>query len=253
MLIIAHRGASHDAPENTAAAVRLAWAQHADALEVDVHLTRDGRLAVIHDPDTGRTAGVARVVAESDWAELQALDVGRWKSDRFAGERIPSLDDILALIPAAKRIFIELKSGAEAVPELQRSIAHALRVHALQPAQIAIIAFDLDVAAAAKRALPAHEVCWLADSGEEAPRPNLAEIGRIARAAGLDGIDIATGWPLDEGRVQQLRAGGFKLYVWTVDDAALARHLVRAGVDGITTNRPQWLRAQLSPAAGSGG
>src|SRR5687767_10257607 len=87
MQFIAHRGASHDAPENTLAAVRLAWAQHADAVEVDVHLTRDGRLAVIHDPDTQRTAGVARVVAQSTLAELQLLDVGRWKASRFAGEK----------------------------------------------------------------------------------------------------------------------------------------------------------------------
>jgi len=119
-LIIAHRGASDSAPENTLAAVRGAWAEGADTLEVDVHLTRDGRLAVIHDPDTQRTTGIPRVVAETTLAELQQLDAGRWKDARFAGEQIPALDDVLAIIPPAKRVFIELKSGPEAIDALVR-------------------------------------------------------------------------------------------------------------------------------------
>src|SRR3954466_7120047 len=118
MQIIAHRGASHDAPENTLAAARLAWAQHADALEVDVHLTRDGRLAVIHDPDTRRTADVARAVAESTLAELPQLDVGTWKDRRFAAERIPALEDVFAVVPDGKRVFVEIKGGPEVVREL---------------------------------------------------------------------------------------------------------------------------------------
>src|SRR4051794_20206839 len=103
MQIIAHRGASHDAPENTLAAVRLAWAQHADAVEIDVHLTRDGRLAVIHDPDTQRTAGIPQLVTETTLADLQRLDAGAWKGASFAGEKIPALEDVFALVPAGKR------------------------------------------------------------------------------------------------------------------------------------------------------
>jgi glycerophosphoryl diester phosphodiesterase len=248
MHIIAHRGASHDAPENTLAAARLAWAQHADSLEVDVHLTHDGRLAVIHDPDTQRTAGVRRIVADSTLAELQQLDVGRWKHPRFTGERIPALEDVFSLVPAGKRIFVELKGGSDAVAALQRCIrigTHQQPVR-LQPEQIAIIAFDLQTAAAAKQALPAHEVCWLAEAGAEAPHPTLPEIAAVARGAGLDGIDVDAQWPLTKDLVQQIRAGGFKFYVWTVDDAPLARHLAAVGVDGLTTNRPEWLRAQIA-------
>ena len=251
MEIIAHRGASHDAPENTLAAVRLAWAQHAAALEVDVHLTADERLAVIHDPDTQRTAGAARVVAESTLSELRQLDVGRWKDSRVAGEKIPALEDVLALVPDGKRVFVELKSNGDAtVRALQRAVAFALapsdqRVP-LRRDQIAIITFDLPTAAAAKRALPGHEVCWLAEAGREAPRPTLLEIAADARAAGLDGIDVDAQWSLPKDLVQQIRRNGFKLYVWTVDDAPLAQRLAAAGVDALTTNRPGWLRAQLS-------
>ena len=249
MQIIAHRGASHDAPENTLAAVRLAWAQDADAVEVDVHLTRDGRLAVIHDPDTQRTAGVAGTVAAATLAGLQALDVGRWKAARFSGERIPALEEIFALVPDGKRVFVEIKGGPEVVRELQRCVDVALHEPRgpLRPEQIAISTFDLPAAETAKRALPRHEVCWIADSGRAAPRPTLAAVVQAARAAGLDGVDLDAGWILNAEVVQQIQRDGFKVYVWTVDDANLARRLTAAGVDGITTNRPGWLRAQIAP------
>jgi glycerophosphoryl diester phosphodiesterase len=248
MEIIAHRGASHEAPENTPAAVRLAWAQHADAAEVDVHLTRDGRLAVIHDPDTRRTAGTRRVVVESSLAELQMLDVGRWKHPCFTGEKIPALEDVFSLVPAGKRVFVELKGGPETVSELQRCIQIATQEQRapLQAEQIAIIAFDLSAAEAAKRVLPRHEVCWLADSGAAAPRPTLAEVAAVARDAGLDGIDVDAQWPLAKDLVQHIRREGFKLYVWTVDEALLAQRLADAGVDALATNRPGWLRAQIA-------
>ena len=86
-------------------------AQGADAVEIDVHLTRDGRLAVIHDPDTRRTAGAATRVSAATLEELQRLDVGAWKSAAFAGERVPALDEVLALVPAGRRIFVEVKGG----------------------------------------------------------------------------------------------------------------------------------------------
>lgn len=250
MLIIAHRGASHDAPENTLAAVRLAWAQHADAVEVDAHLTRDGRLAIIHDPDTQRVAGRAHVVAQSTLAELQALDVGGGGDGRFAGERIPALEEVLELVPAGKRLFVELKGGPESVAALRRCVRRALRDQPvpLTPEQIAVIAFDLATAIAAKLALPAHEVCWLAEAGDAAPAATLEEIARIAQAAGLDGIDVDAAWPIAAATVQHLQqkhGGAFQVYVWTVDDAPLARGLAAAGIAGLTTNRPGWLRTQL--------
>jgi glycerophosphoryl diester phosphodiesterase len=216
MQLIAHRGASYDAPENTVASARLAWAQHADALEVDVHLTRDGRLAVIHDPDTQRTGVVRHIVAEATLAELQQLDVGGWKDVRFSGEKIPSLEEIFAIVPAGKRVFVELKGGPESVPPLQRCVRSLEDNGAgFMPAQVAVIAFDLETAVAAKRGLPAHEVCWLADHGAEAPRATLQEIADTARREGLDGVDVDHRWLHDGKVVQQIRVNGFKVYVWT--------------------------------------
>ena len=85
MDIIAHRGASHEAPENTLAAVRLAWEQDADAVEVDVQLSKDGRPVVIHDEDAKRTAGVAGKVSDQTLDRLRRLDVGRWKGEDWIG------------------------------------------------------------------------------------------------------------------------------------------------------------------------
>src|SRR6478672_5367982 len=105
MQIIAHRGASFDAPENTLAAIRLGWDQGADGVEFDVRLSRDGQIVVIHDADTRRVANVDRLVSDQTVDELRQLDVGRWKGPQFAGERIPTLAEVLAIVPAGKTAF----------------------------------------------------------------------------------------------------------------------------------------------------
>ena len=109
--IIAHRGESSLAPENTLAAVQLAWAGDADAVEIDVRLTADGHLVVCHDADTERTTGQKLVVGECTLAELRALDAGAWKGAEWAGQKIPLLAEILDTIPENKRLFVEVKVG----------------------------------------------------------------------------------------------------------------------------------------------
>lgn len=241
MEIIAHRGASYDAPENTLAAVRLAWAQGADAVEVDVHLTADHQLAVIHDPDTARTAGVAGLVANTTFPALQSLDVGQWKDAAFTGERIPSLNAVLATVPVSRRIYIELKAGGLAVAELVRTLARSR----LAPVQVAIISFELEVARAAKRLLPRTQVSWLLENrGDAAPFP-VEAIVQQARAAGLDGLSLEATL-LDDHVFTQGRAAALKLHAWTVDDPDQAQWLAAREVDGITTNRPGWLRSELN-------
>jgi glycerophosphoryl diester phosphodiesterase len=241
MEIIAHRGASWDAPENTLAAARLAWEQGADALELDLHLTRDGRLAVIHDEDLRRTTGDPRRVAEATLAELQALDAGRWKGAKFAGEKIPDLAAVLAVVPRGRRVFIEIKGGPEVVAELTRVVSAS----GLAAGQVVVISFDHLAAQAAKRALPQHEAAWIIDAPEAMGESTLGQLLQISRELALDALDFEGSWPIDEGFVQQIHGQRFKLYVWTVDDARKARRLLLAGVDGVTTNRPGWLRAQL--------
>ena len=243
MEIIAHRGASHDAPENTLAAARLAWADGADALELDLRLTADAQLAVVHDAELRRLAGTPLQVADATLAELQSLDVGRWKHARFVGEKIPSLPDMLATVPAGKRVFLEVKDGPAAIAPLVDNLAKS----AVAATRAVIISFDFAAATAARKALPPGEgeVAWIVDYDEAEPVRIEALIERC-RTAALDALDLSARWPLDAKAVELVHRARLKLYVWTVDDPAAARKLVAAGVDGLTTNRPGWLRTQLA-------
>jgi glycerophosphoryl diester phosphodiesterase len=231
--IIAHRGASFDAPENTLAAFRLAWQQCADAVECDVRLTRDGHLVVIHDANTRRIAGADRPVAAQTLDDLRRLDVG-------SGERIPTLAEVLATVPDGKRVYVEVKAGPEAVPELDRVLAAG----GLHPRQTVVISFSAEVVAAAKAARPDVPAYWVV---ELTGRTTAAELIGTARAVGADGLDLsADPAVLDAAFASAVRAAGLKLCVWTVNDADLARAMIDVGVGAITTDRPGWLRDRLT-------
>jgi glycerophosphoryl diester phosphodiesterase len=242
--VVAHRGASADAPENTVAAIKLAWDQKADASEFDVYLSKDNKVVVLHDKDTKRTAGVSLPVASTPLAELRALDVGRWKGPRFAGEKIPTLDEMLATVPAGKRVFVEVKCGPEIVPELDRVV----RAAGLKPEQTAVISFNLDVVAAAKKARPDLHAYWVVSLKPKkgAAPPAAGGLVAKAKAVGADGLDLSAAETLDAAFAKKVKAAGLKLYVWTVNEADVAKRMVEIGVDGITTDRPGWLREQLA-------
>lgn len=243
--IIAHRGASHDAPENTLASFKLGWAQQADGVELDIWLTKDGKILCLHDADTKRTTGVAKKVAESTLAELRELDAGTWKDARWKGERLPTLTEALAAIPAGKRLVIEVKCGPEVLPELARDLQAAGK----PDSQLVIISFKHDVCAQAKKLFPKIPVLFLAsfkqDKATGAWTPTAAQLIQQAKSAGLDGLNLSFKGPLDAAFIRQVHAAGLKFYVWTVNDAAIARRLLADGADGITTDRPGWLREEL--------
>jgi glycerophosphoryl diester phosphodiesterase len=246
-LIVAHRGASHDAPENTLSAFHLAWEQGADAIEGDFRLSADGEVICLHDADTERTAGVKLVAAQSTLAELRELEYGAWKGAEFDGEPLPTLREVLAIVPEGKRLFLEVKGDVKTM----QVIAEELRATELPHEQICVIAFDAEVIAESKRSFPGLEAMWLTgheqdeESGAwsnplEEVLPRLAEIG-------ADGLDTSFHAELiDEAFVEALRADGYQFHVWTIDDAERALRLRKLGVDSITTNRPAELRAELS-------
>lgn len=243
-LIVAHRGASHDAPENTLASIALGWAQEADLLEIDVRLTRNGAAVLLHDDTFARTAGHPAAPQTLDLAEIRRLDAGAWKAPHYAGQKIPTLPEALAAVPADKGIFIEIKCGAEIIPVLQRDLAAAV----LPAERVHLICFDHEVLRAAKAALPQIKALFLAGGTHEGrPRP-LSELDVLiaaARAANFDGLDLGDDWPIDADFVRRVHAAGLLLYIWTVNDGARARRLMAAGVDGIATDRPGWLRNQI--------
>lgn len=243
--IIAHRGASADAPENTLRAMELAWKQQADAIELDLWLSKDGRLVVFHDSNTKRFDGTTRKVPDLTWAEMRQLDVGSWKSPEFKGERVPTLESILETIPAGRRAVLEVKCGPEILPELKRVLESSPR-----PAkELAIISFNFETIRQSKRLFPRVEHYFLHDYKRQPPTDSFPEIGPLieqCQKEQIDGLNLNFNWPITPSFVAQVKSAGLKLLVWTVNDPAVARRLVDAGVDGITTDKPQWLRVQLT-------
>lgn len=242
--IIAHRGASFDAPENTLAAVQLAWKQNADAVEIDVQFSKDGHIVVIHDDSTRKTAGVRRKVSEQTLAELKSLDVGAWKHKKWAGERIPTLTEVFAVIPAGKRLFVEIKCGPECVLSFLRDFNSS----GLKRGQVVPIGFSLETMRRLKASLPELKTCWIVEfkrTWRGGWSPSVEKLIAETKAAGLDGLDVSRKGPVDVRFVRKVHAAGLKLYIWTVDSPGKAKELTAAGVDGITTNKPQWLRDRM--------
>ncbi len=243
--IIAHRGASYDAPENSLSSVRLAWARDADAVEIDIYLARDKQIVVYHDKTTERIGGRNKAVWEQTLAELRQLDIGAWKGAQFAGERIPTLQQVLHTVPRGKRLFIEVKAGVEIVPHLVRSIRDWKQAET----SAVVIAFSIDVCKAVKKELPQVPVYWLIGfkqdkkSGEWSPL--LADVLRQAKACGFEGLDVNDTRLLDQDFVESVHGAGLELYVWTVNDPRRAGRLAAFGVDGITTDRPAWLKRNM--------
>ena len=244
-LIIAHRGASFDAPENTLAAFRLAFEQGADGIEADFFLTADGRIVAIHDPTTRRTcAGADREVCRCTLAELQELDAGTWKDPKFSAERIPTIEQVLELLPAEKTFLIEIKCG----PEILATLADVLRRSAVKPEQLRIMCFDQEVVRQAKVLMPHIKAYWLVEYQSSGRRwePSLETVLAACRALGVDGVDTdANPEVMTKDFVAALHSAGLDVSAWTIDDPARAATLAAAGVQFITTNRPGFLRQSL--------
>lgn len=250
-IVVAHRGASAYAPENTLAAFKLAWELGADAAEGDFHLTTDGQIACCHDKTTERTGGQKLVIAESTFDELQAVEVGSWKDERFRGERIATLGDVLATVPAGKVFYVEVKCGPEIVPALAESIAAS----GLPSDRLRVIAFDKEVIRAVKQALPQYKAFWLSSLRRQKEsqtwKPSLEDLVATAKEVGADGLDLqGVREVIDANFVRQCQDAALSVHVWTIDDPEVAVAFGRAGVASVTTNCPDTIRTGIDAVAG---
>jgi len=231
-LIIAHRGASADAVENTLAAFRRARADGADGVELDVMRCATGEVVVFHDDDLERLGKRAGLVRATPLAELRAIDLG-------GGERIPLLDEVLEEL-GPLLVNVELKSqSALADDGLAAAVAAILRRHAAR-ARALVSSFDplllgrfrLRAPDIATGLLFAHDQSLALRRAWAAPL--LQPTALHPEAALVDAAAVA-GW----------QARGYAVNVWTVDDAAELRALAALGVDGVITNRPKFARSVL--------
>ncbi|MFH0909094.1 MAG: glycerophosphodiester phosphodiesterase family protein [bacterium] len=226
MKLIAHRGASADAPENTMAAFRLAIEQRVDGLELDVWLTKDGRVAVIHDRNLKRTLGKKGRIDEMTAREA-------------AKHGVPILGEVLELLPPGKRMYIEIKGGAELVPPLRKELAK----FGAKAKEIMLLGFDRDVMAEARRGIRNHEVWLNVEPGRIGPvQPLITELRRLR----FHGVSLGYSKEITPHVVDRFRRAKLGTTVWVVDDVVTARRMQLWGFDYLMTNRPAALRAVVS-------
>jgi glycerophosphoryl diester phosphodiesterase len=227
-VIGAHRGASARAPENTLAAFRAALEDGAELIELDVHLTRDSRLAVIHDAETHRTTGTAGVVAELNMSELRRLDAGGHKGRHWVGEQIPELGDVFAAVHGRLLVNVEVKCSG-AVPALARCVAE----HGMADAVI-VSSFDPAVVCAVAALSPPLLGGLLVD--RPAPNPVAA-----AREGGAQLLHVKHTY-LTPALVDLLHQAELGALAWTVNAPGEMRRLAALGVDAILSDDPRRLR-----------
>lgn len=239
-LNLGHRGARGLAPENTLAGMAAGMAAGADGVEFDVQCTADGHLVVFHDDDLRRICNVSGRIVTSTLAQLRELDAGRHFGPQFAGELIPTLDEVLETLPASAFVNIEAKRFRFRSDGLEAGIAEAFQRHGLAGRCI-VSSFNPVL------------LWWLGRIDHTIP---LGLLYAPDEPAGLN-----RGWPRHllrlaalhpyQGQVtpklvQQARRRGQQINTWTVNEPAEMRRLIDLGVDGIITDRPDLLSALLA-------
>ena len=251
-LIIAHRGASGEAPENTMNAFKLAWELGADGIEGDFHLTRDGHIVAIHDKDTNKvTKGKNKlIVKKTSLKELQGLDVGSWKNEKYSKARIPTLEDVIDSLPEGKKFFIEIKCGTEIMKPLIKVIDLKVKERPILKTNISFISFDKDVIKSCRTQWPDIEANYLESykkiKGISKWAPNENEVFRLLKLSLASGIGTqANKEVLNPKFIKRLRLNQLSFHCWTINDVETARHFRDLGVDSITTDFPKRIREGL--------
>lgn len=242
--VIAHRGASADAPENTRAAIELAARQGARWAEVDVTISADGIAVIHHDADLKRCSNGDGLVIQKRLAELKQLDAGSWFSEHYQGEKILTLTELLLLANQLELgLNLEIKPTIGREPETVWAIYQTLQqVSFEQP--LLFSSFSLHALQSARRHMP-HITRAL--NVEAIP----ADWQHRLEEADCAGLHFAKEF-FDAAQVRAIRAAGYHMLVFTVNDADTAQRLLQAGVDGVFTDLPQSLQQALA-ATRSGG
>ena len=232
-MVIAHRGASAYAPENTLAAFDLALRMGARHIELDVQATQDGHIVVIHDDSVDRTTDGTGPVAGHKLAALRALDAGARFGPAFAAERIPLFEEVLERYQGRAHLHVEIKGRS---PGLSQGSADLIRRHSMAD-QVTVTSFQKVRLVETRAYAPEFPTGWLV-------REVTAAIITEARALGLTQLcpraDVVT-----PELVERLHGEGFVVRAWGVADEELMRRVVEAGADGMTVNFPDKLIAFL--------
>lgn len=258
--LIAHRGESIDAPENTMPAFKTA-VERGFGFECDIYLSKDGRVFTFHDRNLTRTTGGANTnsCANVTWDEVSKLDVGswgKWKGSKFAGTRPALLEEVLALARDGRYIYVEIKTGPEIVPYVKKVFEAQKNA---TPKNTLFISFGEESCKEIKKAMPEYKVYWLTSS-KVPQRDEKGEV--IANAKWLpitpeyvieklkymnaDGVDINFKRDIiTKDFVNKVKSAGYEFHVWTIDDLGAAAVAFRRGADTVTTNRALEMRSDF--------
>jgi len=229
VLNIAHRGASGTFPENTLSAFRAAIDAGADMCELDVQLTRDGAVVVIHDDTVERTTDGVGEVVKLTLEELKRLDAGaKFKGGAIKGERIPTLDEVFDVTSGRCGLNIELKAGG-----VENQVAQIMQARNAFGDSV-VSSFDWGYL---KKIQQLHFNIRVGLLAEEKP------VDLMMNAVAMRAHSINPRWDMVTADLcKAAHERGLKLYTWTVDSDARMRALIECGVDGIMTNYPERLR-----------
>jgi len=241
--LIAHRGASGYAPENTIAAFKLALALGAASAEFDVQQTKDGRLVVIHDTDLKRVGGVRRRVGAMTWLELSRIDVGSWFSAKFSGERVPLLGEVLDLFADKAELHLELKQPLRPYPGMARRVVEFLASRPEWNGKIILSSFHHPSLFEVRALDAGARLGYLVGLTRryvalaEAEELRCESVNMSARQA-------------DRRWARSLHEAGRKLFVYTVNEPKVYERLRHIGVDAVFTNFPDLGRPHRDSAQG---
>ncbi|UQI48850.1 glycerophosphodiester phosphodiesterase [Streptomyces sp. HU2014] len=255
LTVVAHRGASEDAPEHTLAAYRKAIEDGADALECDVRLTADGHLVCVHDRRVNRTSNGRGAVSTMELADLAALDFGSWKgsaTDREAPDldatSVLTLERLLELVADAGRrveLAVETKHPTRWAGQVEERLLALLGRFGLaspppdEPSRVRVMSFSARSLHRVRAAAPALPTVYLMQFVSPRHRD-----GRLPTGIHIAGPSIRI-IRKDPDYVARLHRAGNQVHVWTVNDPADVELCARVGVDAVITNRPKQVLSQL--------
>lgn len=230
--IIGHRGASFDAPENTLAAIQLAWEQQADGVEIDIRLTADNQIVVIHDATTGRVSKKDIEISKSTLNQIKEVEIKKEKAN------IPTLHEVIKILPLDKTLFIEFKCGIKAINVLRDVLQFNNRFNNCR-----IISFDLKTLKEVKNYIPNVDLYWL-QGVEELDDYLISWSLEKCREEQFNGL-MVTSFVVNPNLIEIFHKENLKLYAWTINSANTASKFAKWGLDGIITDRPGWIREQF--------
>jgi glycerophosphoryl diester phosphodiesterase len=235
--VVAHRGATGYAPENTIAAFDKGVEMKADYIEIDVQRSKDGELVIIHDTTVDRTTDGTGYVKDLTFEQIRSLDAGSWKGEQFTGEKIPTFDEILDRYHGRTGILIELKAP-ELYPGIEKEVAQKLIERNLDKPQnekIIIQSFNFESMKITNSLLPKVPIGVLTSNRAHTTEQALAEFATYA-----DYFNPSYGIVTEE-LVNQVHAQGMKIQSWTVRSHEAAEFLLKMNVDGIITDYPDYV------------